>query len=118
MPWSSIPQRVGVGERLLARTLAGDGLVGGVSGEVLDLDAERPGRVETRNRLPGLEIGLAGVGQVVDDDRGEEDGVRLAGGRVGRDLLAGEELEGNRDARAADGGGVGDGGALAAGVPA
>ena len=36
-------------------------------------------RVEVRDRLPALEQGLAGVGRVVGDDRGQQDGVRLGG---------------------------------------
>ena len=64
--------------RLFARALAGDGLLGGVRGVALDLETERPERVETVD-LPRLEQRLALVRDVVRDDRVQEDRVRRAG---------------------------------------
>ena len=61
-----------------------------------------------------LQLGLARVGQVVDQDRIEQDRVRLARAGRGRDRLAVEELEGERDAGTTDRGGVGHGRALEA----
>ena len=66
----------------VVRTLAGDGLFRGVVGVALDLETERPARVETFDE-PRLELGLALVGLVIRQDRVEQDGIRLSG-RSGR----------------------------------
>ncbi len=95
----------GSGTATLARALAGDGLLGGVRGPALDLETERPERVETVD-LPRLEQRLALVGDVVGDDRVQEDRVRARGRRCRLDGLTVEELERQADAGAADGGGL------------
>src|SRR5258706_6954401 len=92
---------------LLARALAGDGLVWGVVGVALDLDSERPVGVEPLDGLPGGQELLARVARVLSEDRLQKDGVGLAGSRVRRDRCAIQELDREADARAADGRGVG-----------
>src|SRR5690606_11046761 len=97
------PRPLRIGGRLLARPLAGYDLFLGIGGPVRDRDRDRPFRVE--RRIGGfLQPGLALVGGVVPDLRLDQDGLAVR-------LLAVEDLQRQRDARAADGAGVGNRGA-------
>src|SRR6266550_7113707 len=60
---------------LLARAFARDGLVGRVVRPVGERHGERPDRVEALDALPRLEGLLAGVRDIVGQDRLEQEGV-------------------------------------------
>src|SRR5258706_2714129 len=92
---------------LLARALAGNGLVWGVVGVALDLDSQRPVGVEPLDGLPGLQERLARVARVLSEDWLQKHRIWLAGRRVGCDRPAIQELDREAHARAADGRGVG-----------
>src|SRR4029077_13935200 len=77
--------------------------LGVVRGPALDREAQRPQGIHARHGYPGVQLSLARVAQVVDQDWIQQDRFRPASARVGLDLLAFEELQRQGDARAAGG---------------